>query len=202
MIGAFRLWISVAVACVAATLLVAPAVAHEHREIADGKYEVTVGFLDEPAFVNEKNGLSLRITSLEGGATPPGREESAGSTPVEGLANTLIAEVIYGDQSMKLELEPVFGDPGLYQGIFFPTATGAYTFRISGEIEGTAIDEEFTSGPETFSEVEPIEPLQFPRESSSVDVEVGFPAEIVTVALGIGAAGIWIARRGVTRQTC
>ena len=126
--------------------------AHENREVADGQYQLTVGFLEEPAFVNEKNGLSLRVVTVDG-------EE-----PVEGLVDTLEAEVIYGDQSMELELAPVFGDAGHYQAIFFPTATGAYTFRISGEIEGNEIDEEFTSGPETFSEVEPIEPLQFPKE--------------------------------------
>jgi hypothetical protein len=128
--------------------------AHEHREVADGKYEITIGFLDEPALVNQKNGLDLRVFTVEG-------EE-----PVEGLAETLTAEVIYGDQSMELELEPVFNQPGHYRAIFFPTAPGSYTFHITGEIEGNEIDEEFTSGPETFSEVEPIEPLLFPKPSS------------------------------------
>ena len=134
-----------------ATLTAATTAAHEHREVGDGQYEVTVGFLDEPAFVGGKNGLSLRIVTVDG-------EE-----PVEGLESTLQAEVIYGDQSMELELQPAFGDPGHYTSVFFPMAPGAYTFHISGEIEGTSIDEEFTSGPETFSEVEPVEPLQFPK---------------------------------------
>jgi hypothetical protein len=129
--------------------------AHEHREVADGKYEMTIGFINEPAFVNLQNGLSLRVVTVDG------------EKPVEGLVDTLDAEVIYGDQKMSLELEPVFNDPGAYEAVFFPTATGAYTFHISGEIEGVAIDETFESGPETFSEVEPIEPLQFPKPSSS-----------------------------------
>ncbi len=38
------------------------AIAHEHREVADGQYELTVGFLNEPAFVNQQNGLDLRGT--------------------------------------------------------------------------------------------------------------------------------------------
>ena len=129
--------------------------AHEHRTVADDTYELTIGFIDEPAYVNLKNGLSLRVVTVDG-------EE-----PVEGLVDTLEAEVIYGDQSMKLELEPVFNDPGHYRAIFFPTATGAYTFHISGEIEGNEIDETFESGPDTFSEVEPIEPLQFPKPDAS-----------------------------------
>lgn len=150
----FKVLFSVAAVVVFLTALVGPTSAHEHREVADGQYELTVGFLDEPAFVNMKNGLSLRVVTVEG-------EE-----PVEGLTDTLTAEVIYGDQSMELELEPVFNDPGHYRAIFFPTAPGAYTFHITGEIEGNEIDEEFTGGPETFSEVEPIEPLQFPKPSS------------------------------------
>ncbi len=150
-----RLLASVGLALVLATTFVSVGSAHEHREVADGQYELTIGFLDEPAYVNLKNGLSVRVVTVDG------------EQPVEGLEDTLEAEVIYGDQSMSLELEPVFNDPGHYRAIFFPTATGAYTFHITGEIEGHEIDEEFTSGPETFSEVEPIEPLQFPKPDAS-----------------------------------
>ncbi len=150
-----RLLASVGLALTLATTFVSVGSAHEHREVADGQYELTIGFLDEPAYVNLKNGLSVRVVTVDG------------EQPVEGLEDTLEAEVIYGDQSMSLELEPVFNDPGHYRAIFFPTATGAYTFHITGEIEGNEIDEEFTSGPETFSEVEPIEPLQFPKPDAS-----------------------------------
>ena len=40
---------------------------------------------------------------------------------------------------------------------------GDYTFRIYGTIDGTEIDESFTSGPETFGAVEDPAPLQFPK---------------------------------------
>jgi hypothetical protein len=152
-----------AIALIAA-LIPTIAAAHEHREVADGQYELTVGFLNEPAFVNQQNGLDLRVAKVSD-ATPAAADAHAG-TPVEGLSDTLTAEVLYGDQSMALELEPVYNQPGAYRAIFFPTATGAYSFHISGEIEGNPIDETFTSGPETFSEVEPIEPLQFPKADS------------------------------------
>ncbi len=152
-----------AIALIAA-LLPTMAAAHEHREVADGRYELTVGFLTEPAYVTQQNGLSLRVLQVSD-ATPAAADAHAG-TPVEGLADTLTAEVSYGDQSMDLELEPVFNDPGHYQAIFFPTAPGAYSFHISGEIEGTPIDETFEPGPETFDEVQPIEPLQFPKLDS------------------------------------
>jgi hypothetical protein len=151
----FRLLASVGLALLLSATFALTGSAHEHRTVADDTYELTIGFLDEPAYVNLKNGLSLRVVTVDG------------EKPVEGLSDTLEAEVIYGDQSMKLELEPVFNDPGHYRAIFFPTATGAYTFHITGEIEGNEIDETFESGPETFSEVEPIEPLQFPKPDAS-----------------------------------
>ena len=160
-----RLFASIGLALLLTASFALAGSAHEHREVADGKYELTVGFLNEPAYVNQQNGLSLRVVKLDD-ATPAAAGEANG-TPVEGLVDTLEAEVIYGDQKMSLELEPVFNDPGHYQAIFFPTATGAYTFHITGDIEGNEIDETFEAGPETFSEVEPIEPLQFPKPDSS-----------------------------------
>jgi hypothetical protein len=141
-----------------AMLVVMPLIAnaHEHRHVVDEKYELTVGFLEEPAFVGEKNGLSLRVVTVgEGDETEP----------VVGLQETLQAEVIFGDQSMPLELSPVFNDLGHYQSVFFPTAEGDYTFRVWGEIEGNAIDESFTSSPEGFDSVHSREPLEFPKAS-------------------------------------
>lgn len=149
-----------AAALVAALPLAASA--HEHREVADGQYELTVGFLEEPAFVGLKNGLELRVAKLDPAATPAADGEG-GETPVDGLTGSLQAQVVYGAETMDLELEPTFGEPGSYESVFFPMAEGAYQFRVFGEIEGNAVDETFESGPETFSEVQAVEPLQFPK---------------------------------------
>jgi hypothetical protein len=92
----------------------------------------------------------------------PRDEEEAGE-PVVGLDQTLKAEVIFGDQKMELTLEPRWQTPGAYDAYFFPTAAGDYTFHIFGEIEGTAVDESFTSSPEGFSSVEAREELEFPK---------------------------------------
>jgi hypothetical protein len=148
-----RLGISAVTLAALLVLLPVVAGAHETRPVLDDQYEVTVGFLDEPAVAGELNGLSLRVTKGSGEA----------GEPVEGLAETLQAEVIYGDQTMALELSPVFQDPGHYRGIFIPTAEGDYTFHITGEIEGNALDEAFTSSPEGFDSVQPREPLEFPK---------------------------------------
>ena len=128
--------------------------AHESREVGD--YQITIGFLNEPAIIEEPNGLDLRVARIDG-------EE-----PVDGLAETLQAEVIYGDQSMSLELRPAFGQPGAYQSNFIPTAEGAYTFHITGTIEDMEIDETFISGPDTFAEVASRTAMSFPNEVGPV----------------------------------
>ncbi len=128
--------------------------AHEQRDVAD-QYSFVVGFLAEPAFAGEQNGLDLRISTLD----PTG---GVNSEPVEGAEETLSAEVNYGDQSMPLELDTVYNEPGSYRAIFFPTAPGDYSFHITGTIGDTPIDETFTSADGEFSAVQDPAPLQFP----------------------------------------
>jgi hypothetical protein len=156
--------------------------AHEHREV--GEYSIEVGFIDEPVYAGDKSGLELFVAHHES-------EE-----PIEGLEETLSAEVIFGDETRELEISAAFGEPGGYRSVFFPTAAGSYTFRITGEIEGTAIDESFTSGPDTFGDIRDVTagqfPVAYPPTADIVrDAEAGAAAATTaTVALVLGAAGL------------
>jgi hypothetical protein len=134
--------------------------AHETRSIADGKYQIVVRFMNEPVYAGDKSGLEFWVTETSAATPGAGEEEGA---PVEGLEETIQAEVIYEDQTMELPLSAAFDEPGRYGSVFFPTTPGDYTFRIFGTIDGAEIDESFTSGPETFGAVEDPAPLQFPR---------------------------------------
>jgi hypothetical protein len=201
-----------AAACAAALPLAAGA--HEEREIGDGRFNVVVGFIDEPAFVGEKNGLSLEVTDLTAPVTPDVGEaggEEPGGAPVLGLADTLRAEVIYGEETMELELVPAFGELGRYLGYFFPTAEGDYTYRVFGDIQGVAVDERFTSSPEGFDSVAPR--LEFPSSEpsnardgaglASIGVASGgFPggsgAGLLLGAVGAAGVGVMLARRRLT----
>jgi hypothetical protein len=144
------------------------ALAHEHRAV--GNYEFVVGWLNEPALAYEPNGLSLRITLFPNGV-PEGEsaEAEAEGQPVEGLEETLQAEIIAGGgaQTKELTLEPAFNDPGHYESVVIPSVPGDYTFRIFGDLEGQQIDESFSSGPETFSVIEEVNELQFPEQLPS-----------------------------------
>lgn len=135
--------------------------AHEHRTVGD--YTFVVGFLNEPAVQDEVNAVSVRITKPVPDATPAAGEDEAAEAPVEGLELTV--EVILGDQKVTLPMEPKWGEPGHYVAYFIPTQPGDYSFHVTGDVEGTAIDETFTAGPETFSTVTPREDLEFPKAS-------------------------------------
>ena len=174
-------------AAVLTILVASPAAAHETREVGD--YHFVVGFINEPVFTNQKSGLEFMVTRND--------------QPVEGLAETLQAEVVHGDQRRELQLSPRFGAPGWYQSVFFPTAAGSYTFRIHGSIEGQAVDESFTSGPETFNDVEEATSGQFPVVFPPIadlvrSAEAGARAEtLAIVALVVGGAGLLIGVAGL-----
>jgi hypothetical protein len=175
-----RLGRAAVLAAVLAALAAGTALAHESREV--GEYTFTVGMLEEPVFVNQKSGLDLRVVR--------------GEEPVEGLEETLQADVTFGGETRELDISPVFGQPGAYRSVFFPTAAGPYSFHISGEVEGTAVDETFTAGADTFGEVESLAggqfPVQFPApEDLARDAEAGAgAATTATIGLVVGAAGL------------
>ncbi|MFL5759693.1 MAG: hypothetical protein ACJ789_08140 [Thermomicrobiales bacterium] len=185
-----RLWVAGLMVAAVFALVPAMASAHEHRDVAGGKYSMVVGFLDEPAFTTVKNGLDLRVSATTGGTPTPTSDEEVEGTPVEGLEKTLKAEVIYGDQKMDLTLEPAFGAPGAYEAWFFPMAAGDYSFHIYGDIEGTAIDETFTSSPEGFSSVIDRAQYEFPKASGSTST--GNAIGSVTTGGGADGAGMLI----------
>lgn len=156
--------------------------AHETRDVDD--YQLTVGFMEEPAYVNELNGIHLSVT----------RGSGEDGEPVSGVDQTLRAAIIYGDQTREVDLRPVFGEEGLYTADVIPTSAGSYAFQFVGEIEGQEIDETFRSGPDTFDDVESRAALEFPQESASTardsDQAAAFGiAGVVAGLLGMAAGG-------------
>ena len=151
----------------AAVLLAAPATAHEHREVADGRYALVVGFLEEPAVTGDTNALSLTVREHHAHPEDGEDDHAEAGAPVEGLEATLDAEVIFGGETMELELKAQYGTPGAYVAKFIPTAAGDYAFRLHGEIDGTPIDETFAPSPDGMRPVAPREALEFPKRLRS-----------------------------------
>ena len=128
------------VLAVAALLLAAAptAFAHEHVQVGDGKYELTIGWRNEPAFVGEPNGLDLKVARV----TEEADEGHAHADDVVlGAEQNLTVTYEYGGKTFSpVDFRPAFGRPGWYTAEITPTRAGVYTLHINGTIEGTPVD--------------------------------------------------------------
>ena len=173
------------------------AYAHERRMV--GPYQFVVGWLTEPAYVGQLNALDLRVTDT--------RQNPA--APVSGLEKTLTADVAAGGLTpFPLAVTARFGTAGAYNGVVMPTVKGTYTFHITGKIDTTNIDEKFSSGPNTFGDIEDTAAVQYPQKVPVAD-ELGKRLDsiqsgvdqtrilaIVAIALAVvGLGGAALARR-------
>ena len=195
-----------AVVVAAAALVIvpgSPALAHEVRNV--GAYQFTVGFGVEPAYLDQKNFVQFFL------------HDRATGKPVADLGDSLKLAVEFGSASIDLALEPSFdedtglGTPGEYDAFFFPTAPGKYTFHFTGSIAGQKVDESFSSGPDTFSEVEDPSPVEFPVKVPSVgqvgalvqnqgqrlDEQVSAASDDASSAKTVGLIGIVVGALGL-----
>jgi hypothetical protein len=144
--------------CAVLVLSAAPALAHEERDV--GKYSFAVGFGQEPAYAGIPNSVQLLLSDASG-------------KPVTELLDELNVEVGFGDQTATYPIEPdfevgEFGTPGDYRGWFIPTRVGRYSFHFTGSVNGQKVDETFTSGPQTFDDVEDPTSVEFPVQDPTV----------------------------------
>jgi hypothetical protein len=131
----------------ALTIIVAapPSLAHGSHE--EGDHTFVIGFAEEPAYTGSPNAVQVIVTH-------------DGEPVTEGV--DLQVTVSFGDASTDLRLLPAFGEPGDYRADLVPSEPGAYTFHVTGTVEGEEVDIELTSGPDTFSEVTSLTEAAFP----------------------------------------
>ena len=124
-----------------------PVSAHQTKEVG-GEYLVSVGFLREPIYTGERDGLDLIV------------RRAADREPVEHLEGTIFAEIIAPDGVTRREM-PVraqHGQPGRYTADILLTVPGHYKLRIWGFIHDVEFDEVFE-----LHEVLDIATLRFPN---------------------------------------
>jgi hypothetical protein len=193
--------VALAITLVSSLLVLSPgrALAHESRDVAGGKYQFVVGFLVEPAYEGQKNGLDLRVRVP--GTTP---------TPVTGLEKTLQVEITYvsTNQSVTKPIRAISAssDPGHYTTDLLPTQPGQYRFRIFGTVENSQVNEAFTSG-DKFNNVDKAESLTFPdalpavrsiqgaatdaqNTAVSADSKASSARSLAVVGIALGAAAL------------
>jgi hypothetical protein len=179
--------------------------AHERRDIVGGKYQAVVGFLTEPAYQGQMNSLDLTVTSKTD-KNPDGTAKG-----IEGLEKTLKAQVISNGKTLDLPVQSRFNMPGKYAAYFQPTVAGQYSFRVYGTINGENVDEKFDSGPNTFGDVQPVAPLQFPNAvaAAPADLQAQIDAAksaadtarlIAIVGVVVGVLGLVVAGAALMRR--
>ena len=210
-----RTLIALAATTVLTALPAAPALAQ--ADVTTGTITVAVGFATEPAYAGQPNAVQLLVSRNEESVTDlaPG---------------DLAVEIRFAGQTTSVPAEPEFevgewGTPGDYRAPFIPTQPGAYTFVVTGMVDGTDVHFSVTSGPKTFSDVVDPAEAMFPQIAapSSADLATKIDAQatradqalsaahdaaerariiaiaaVVTAAVAIGLA-IW-ARGGRTEQ--
>jgi hypothetical protein len=141
----FRAGVVLAMVC---SLAAGNALAHNSKLVAGERYRMSVGFIAEPIYTNERNGLDLAIRRA-------GEKET-----VPDLEAGLNAEIISPDGKSRREMavRPRYGHPGRYTFDVMLTQPGSYSIRVWGTIDGTAFDETFE-----LSEARPLTELRFPE---------------------------------------
>jgi hypothetical protein len=132
-----------------------PASAHEGREV--GPYRLIFGWRVEPAFAGVYNGPELLI-EMKDDATKK----------VTGAEATLKLEVVFGDKTKQLKLGAAWGQPGRYEADLLPTRAGDYSFKLTGKIGDTEVNETFSSADGEFSSVEPAGDILFPDDNADI----------------------------------
>jgi hypothetical protein len=172
-----------------------------------------VGWYDEPVYTGGKNGPEVFISDFQSG------KPITENVPVE-----VEVEVIFEGESTAVTMEPAFDDPSHFEGDLAPTRPGEYTFHVTGSVGDLEVDEEFTSGPDTFGTPVDLKEIQFPvqdpstadlaerldREIPRVQEEAAAAAETATddvdaartvafIALGLGVIAVLLALFAVMR---
>lgn len=176
-----------ALGTVVAGLLVLPAApALAHGEAGEGDLVLTIGFAEEPAYAGLPNAAQLHV-------------EHDGEPVIDLKPGDVQVEISFGDETVEMDMEPwfffedgelVYGEPGEYRADFVPSQPGKYTFHFTGTIDGEEVDEEMTSGPDTFAVVEDVAAASFPEVEapSNEDLATRVDEESARAAEGVAAA--------------
>jgi hypothetical protein len=171
----------------AGSLLLSAAPASAHEDLHVGNFELAIGLAEEPAYAGQPNGVQLFLNE--------------DGEPVTDLGDELQVTVAAGDQTSEPYVFEAafeigeFGTPGDYRANFVPSQPGTYTLHLTGTFHGQKFDEEVTSGPKTFGDVEDIAAASFPAVSAPsneelatrIDQETARTADAVSAAQAAAA---------------
>jgi hypothetical protein len=149
-----------------ATLLVAaPALAHTTKDA--GPYKLTFGWRDEPAYTGAENAVQLFVKDAKGNPVddPGSKGLTVGITTGSGATAKTSSPM-----ALKSAFDPDTGrgTHGEFDAPILPTAAGTYTFHITGDINGTAVDVSAASSDKTFADVTDPTDIEFPVQTQTL----------------------------------
>jgi hypothetical protein len=164
----------------ATTLMFVPEVATAHTEETAGPLELEIGFRDEPVYVGVPNAVFLALMKDD--------------HPVRDIGDPLTVTLGFGDRvSDPIVFDPM-EEPGQFQAPFVPSQAGAYTFTLSGSVDGEVVELSVTSGPKTFDEAQDIAGATFPQVLFPTNTELASrieqESERTATALGAMASDV------------
>jgi hypothetical protein len=148
---------------VAALVVLSAGAASAHADRDVGPISLAIGFGTEPGYVGQPNSVQVLLNDM--------------GHPVVDLGDSLKVDVSFGDQLVRLPLEPDFeiaesGTPGDYRAWFIPSQAGKYAFHLTGSVHGTKIDLTVTSSPTTFDEIQDPANATFPAVNAPTNEEL------------------------------
>jgi hypothetical protein len=156
-----RLGIATGAAAVLTIALVGTIQAHVLKDF--GSYGVALGWVVEPTYVGQVNAVQVVVKDKQGKAV---------TDLADGDLKVIVS--VGGQDSAALALNNKFdpdtglGVPGDYEAPITPTASGDYTFHLTGSIHGQAVDETATSSDATFNSAVEATDIQFPNKLPSL----------------------------------
>ena len=171
---------AVRVAILAALVLVVVAAVGSHRRVAAsgpiqrtvGPYVVSFGYTNDPEYMEELATVQVSV------------HDAATGAPVTGLENQLKAAgritVLDVTKDFGLTFVAFEDRPGVYEAVFIPPKPGDYSYHLTGSINGTPIDEAYTTGETGLTPI-----------GVRTDIEYGERGSIIsTVILGAYVVGL------------
>jgi hypothetical protein len=145
-----------------------------HEEITIGDYSIEVGWLHEPPFAGQMNGITVDVTQTSAGTVQPVEDVSS-----------LTVTLSYGGQEKRLEFEPVGEEaPGAFVSSVLPTIPGEYEVIFGGTLGETTVNAETH-----VQEVQPADALAFPSVDQAPSSGDG-SSWLVWLSLLIGLIGV------------
>ena len=133
--------------------LVGASSAAAHAQVRSGPLAIELGWTVEPAITGAVNGVQVTV-------------EDAAGRPVAIPAGTLRAQVSAAGTATTVALVPT-ETPGEARGTLVPTRPGTYAFRITGRLDGRAVDVASTCSARSFDCVIDAAEVQFPQRDPS-----------------------------------